>query len=42
MEYQCDVCVCADCRKKERCEVCKTCDMNKYHSECPHGGFEEK
>lgn len=39
----CEVCICPDCRKQEKCQICNTCFncVNEQRkSECPYGGFE--
>lgn len=39
----CEICICPDCEKQERCEICKncfSCPEDSYKSECPYGGFE--
>lgn len=39
----CDVCICEDCIKQERCCICKNCvncPEEHFKSECPYGGFE--
>lgn len=39
----CEVCICPDCNKWRKCEICKECSNcpeENYKSECPYGGFE--
>lgn len=39
----CEACICQDCIKQDKCEICKacyTCTGERTKSECPYGGFE--
>lgn len=39
----CEVCICPDCRKQEKCAICENCfncPDERCKSECPFGGFE--
>ena len=39
----CEVCICGDCKKQKRCEICKGCantPEERGKSECQYGGFE--
>lgn len=41
----CEVCICPDCEKQEKCDICNNCfncPAEGQKSECPFGGFESE
>jgi hypothetical protein len=43
MESECSVCICPDCQKQDKCEICEncfTCQGENAKNECPRGSFE--
>lgn len=41
----CEICICQDCIKQERCTICEKCfnsTEENCKSECPYGGFESE
>ena len=42
---ECSECICADCRKQDRCNICLECCKSSSDSskkECPKGAYEEE